>query len=130
MTPAEQFLQALQCFAPRAAGDPHWEGHIHDVFVDVHELEDDQIYIEEIQTTRPGRGQGTRALKALVGLADEYGVVLELFADPTIEAKTRKIFFEDPEYYADRLAAWYSRFGFEPIESDDYGRVWMQRLPQ
>lgn len=67
------------------------------------------------------RGSGTRLLATALSLADRAGVRTTLLVDPTDDP-------EDPSTFD--LVRWYSRFGFEMTELDDWGRPRMAREPE
>jgi GNAT superfamily N-acetyltransferase len=66
-------------------------------------IDDHQIELETIMVERDhqGEGLGTTALNELTRLADEIGVSIVLYPEPTA----------GPQYY-ERLERYYERFGF------------------
>lgn len=56
-----------------------------------------------------GRGDGSRAMREAVRLADEFGVQLSLTPDGS--------YYEDEDAAAERLHKFYTRFGFMPADT-------------
>lgn len=78
-------------------------------------VSDDVVRIGDIMSVQ--RGEGTKLLKMICSLADQYEVSLELTAHGYTQTPT------------DVLVAWYTRHGFDEVGGDD-GKVDMRREPQ
>ncbi len=64
------------------------------------------VEIVRLMAGTEGRGDGSRAMRAAVNLADEFGVQLLLTPDGS--------YYEDETAAATRLRNFYARFGFMP----------------
>jgi hypothetical protein len=79
------------------------------------------VVLERIRAKRIESGWGTRALTALLEVADAHGIVIGLGAVPTPFAGLAMV---------DRLHEWYQRFGFEKVEEFGEWPDPMIRQPQ
>jgi GNAT superfamily N-acetyltransferase len=84
------------------------------------------VWVQNVEAKMPGRGAGTRILRALGHLADEHGVTLLLYAKP----------FGEDAMTLDTLVAFYRKVGFQPDDGVvsphpeyDFGGCPMRRPP-
>lgn len=80
-------------------------------------LRDNEVQVYHLSAFLPGQGYGTRMMKHLCTLADQFGVALTLMPQP------RWINHEDEPLDEIELRHWYKRFDFA-------GSGYMTRLPQ
>lgn len=73
-----------------------------------------EVHLSDIQTMKPRSGAGTKAMKALVQLADKHGVRINAFA---------KAYANDEKFVSDtvELVKWYERLGFTVVDEEDDG---------
>lgn len=64
---------------------------------------DGRIYLSFIHSVEMGKGQGTKGLKFLIGLADKHGVEIKLEVKPVGKGGLNKR----------QLISWYKRHGFK-----------------
>jgi hypothetical protein len=77
------------------------------------------IYLSDIQALEAGAGHGAKALAALCGLADQFGVTLDLVAKGY-----------GPKHLTNpQLIAWYKRYGFSVDWKGQEGSAGMTRKP-
>jgi hypothetical protein len=78
------------------------------------------VHISDIVSIYPGQGGGRDALKFIIGLADQFGVKLTLFAKAYMVGPRAKTLPKTKD-----LVAWYGRYGFVKKRGGE-----MVRLPQ
>jgi hypothetical protein len=66
------------------------------------------VHIDEVRALRPGKGEGTKAMRFLAELADKHGVTMTLFPMP----------FGDQKMDTDDLVRFYRKHGFR-FESEE-----------
>lgn len=73
-----------------------------------------EIHLSDIQSMKPKSGAGTKAMKALLELADNHGVRINAFA---------KAYANDEQFVTDtdELVKWYERLGFTVVDEQDDG---------
>lgn len=95
------------------------------VSIETRVLGPEEVWIQNLEASRPGAGNGSRALGLLCGLADEHGVTLRLCAKP----------FGQSPMTPETLARFYAKAGFESCaphmdEPEVEAAVSMRRLPR
>lgn len=63
------------------------------------------VNLMSVEAAEPRSGEGTQFMRFITEMADRHGVTLRLEAEP----------YGDDQMPADRLAAWYARFGFTEL---------------
>lgn len=85
----------------------------HDTMIEL-SVDGAEIHLSDIQTMKPKSGAGTKAMKALLELADTHGVKINAFA---------KAYARDDKFVTDTddLVKWYERLGFAVVSEQDDG---------
>jgi GNAT superfamily N-acetyltransferase len=82
------------------------------------------VHLDEVRALRPGKGEGTKAMRFLAELADKHGVTMTLFPMP----------FGDQKMDTDDLVRFYRKHGFrfesEESDEDDEDDSEMIRFPR
>lgn len=81
-----------------------------------------KLRLKSVRSTEKGTGAGTKALNAVLAIADKHGVEMELTASPYGDEKTR--------LDKDQLVEWYKRHDFEDEEGRDPALGYMVRKPK
>jgi hypothetical protein len=106
----QKFMKAFM-----EASDPHPFDHNSRVFggTTIHLSPDNyEVHIHDVQSLNPKSGAGTKAMKALLKLADKHHVNLNAVA---------KAYAKHGDYIKDteKLVSWYRKLGFDIEDADE-----------
>lgn len=103
---SDGYMRGIGYFWPKGGGSKSFSN------IDIISARNGRVNFNIMTAGVKGKGQGTKAMYRLIGLADEHGVILE---------GTVKPFGTGKRLTKAQLKKWYKKFGFE-VKGDEITR--------